>query len=150
MGQKTLSMRASLVLLTCGLLATSVGQAGAETVFEKINRTGKFTAGTRTASIPFAFRKEQGDWVGFSIDLIKELHRRLERNLVKKITLDLKEVTPKTRIPMVVNRAVDIECGSTTYTRSRDEKVDFSINFFFTGAQILIKKGVLSRGPVTS
>ncbi len=146
MRQKTFGMRASLILLTCGLLATSVGPAGAETVLEKISRTGKFTVGTRTASIPFAFRNEQGDWVGFSIDLIKELHRRLGRNLVKKITLDLKAVTPMTRIPMVVNREIDIECGSTTYTRSRDEKVDFSINFFFTGAQILVKKGGAIKG----
>ena len=140
MRQKAIGMLVSIVLTTFALVAVSVDRAGAETVLEKISRTGKFTAGTRTSSIPFAFINEKKEWVGFSVDLIKEIHRRLERNLVKKIKLDLKKVTPKTRIPLVVNRTIDIECGSTTYTRSRDEAVDFSINFFFTGGQLLIKK----------
>ena len=140
MRQKAIGMLVSIVLTTFALVALSVDRAGAETVLEKISRTGKFTAGTRTSSIPFAFINEKKEWVGFSVDLIKEIHRRLERNLVKKIKLDLKKVTPKTRIPLVVNRTIDIECGSTTYTRSRDEAVDFSINFFFTGGQLLIKK----------
>ena len=34
-----------------------------------------------------------------------------------------------------------MDCGSTTYTRGRDEIVDFSIPFFFTGSQLLVKKG---------
>ncbi|MBI3625943.1 MAG: transporter substrate-binding domain-containing protein, partial [Candidatus Rokubacteria bacterium] len=46
-----------------------------------------------------------------------------------------------TRIPLIANRTIDVECGSTTYTRGRDETVDFSINFFFTGTQLLVKKG---------
>ncbi|MFQ5990415.1 MAG: amino acid ABC transporter substrate-binding protein [Candidatus Methylomirabilales bacterium] len=141
MRQKTIGMWGSLMLLTCGVLAIPVGQAEAETVLTKISRTGKLTAGTRTASIPFAFRNDKGEWVGFSVDLIKAVHRRLERNLVRKITLELKEVNPKNRISLVADGTIDIECGSTTYTRSRDEKVDFSVNFFYTGAQVLVKKG---------
>ena len=42
----------------------------------------------------------------------------------------------------MVNRAIDIECGSTTHTRGRDEAVDFSITFFFTGSQLLVKQGI--------
>ena len=42
---------------------------------------------------------------------------------------------------LVASRTLDVECSSTTYTRGRDETVDFSINFFFTGGQLLVKKG---------
>ncbi|MFQ5803503.1 MAG: amino acid ABC transporter substrate-binding protein [Candidatus Methylomirabilales bacterium] len=146
MRQKTFGMRGSLILLTCGLLALPVGQAGAESVLEKISQTGQLTAGTRTSSIPFAFRNEKGEWVGFSVDLLKEIRQRLQRNLAKPIKLKLKQVTPATRISLVANRTIDIECGSTTYTRSRDEKVDFSINFFFTGSQLLIKRASGIKG----
>jgi polar amino acid transport system substrate-binding protein len=66
---------------------------------------------------------------------------RLEKKLAKRIKLEKKEITPETRIRLVVNRTIDVECGSTTYTRARDERVDFSINFFFTGSQLLVKKG---------
>jgi ABC-type amino acid transport substrate-binding protein len=136
------SMRlVGLLLVVGGLGIWTVGPASAESTLERISQTGKFTPGTRTAAIPFAYINEKNDWVGFSVDLIKEIHGRLERNLAKKITLELKEVTAKTRIPLVANRTIDIECGVTTYTRERDETVDFSINFFFTGSQLLVKKG---------
>ena len=103
----------SLVLVALGLLALPVSNAGAETVLEKISRTRTLTAGTRTSSIPFAYINEKKEWVGFSVDLIKEIHRHLEREMAEKITLELKEVTPETRIFQVANRTIDFECGST-------------------------------------
>jgi polar amino acid transport system substrate-binding protein/glutamate/aspartate transport system substrate-binding protein len=113
----------------------------AETVLEKISRTGVLTAGTRGLSIPFAFINEKNEWIGISIDLLEAIRARLEKKLGKPIKLEKKEINPVTRIPLVANRTIDVECGSTTYTRGRDETVDFSINFFFTGSQLLVKRG---------
>ncbi len=127
--------------LSLTLVLAGVAPAFAETVLEKISRTSVLTAGTRTASIPFAYIDEKNQWIGFSIDLLETIRARLEKKLGKPIKLEKKEVTPANRIPLVVNRTIDIECGSTTYTRGRDETVDFSINFFFTGSQLLVKKG---------
>ena len=129
------------VLLALLFVTTAVAPALAETVLEKIGRTGVLTAGTRTASIPFAFINEKNEWIGFSIDFLEAVRARAEKKLGKPIKLDKKEVTPATRIPLVANRTIDVECGSTTYTRGRDETVDFSINFFFTGSQLRVKKG---------
>jgi len=123
------------------LLLGTAAPVLAVTVLEKIKRTGVLTAGTRGSSIPFAFINEKNEWIGFSIDLLEALRARLEKKLGKPIKLEKKEVTPANRIPLVANRTIDVECGSTTYTRSRDETVDFSINFFFTGTQLLVKKG---------
>ena len=128
------------------LLLGAVAPALAETVLEKVSRTGVLTAGTRVTSIPFAFINEKNEWIGFSIDLLEAIRARLEKKLGKPIKLEKKEVDPATRIPLVANRAIDVECGSTTYTRGRDETVDFSINFFFTGAQLLVKKGSGIKG----
>jgi polar amino acid transport system substrate-binding protein/glutamate/aspartate transport system substrate-binding protein len=128
-------------LLALWLVAGTAVPALAETVLEKINRTGVLTAGTRTASIPFAFINEKNEWIGFSVDLLDAVRARLEKKLGKSVTLDKKEVTPATRIPLVANRTIDMECGSTTYTRSRDETVDFSVVFFITGSQLLVKRG---------
>ena len=113
----------------------------AETVLEKIRRTGVLTAGTRGSSIPFAYINEKNEWIGFSIDLLEAIRARLEKKLGKPVKLEKKEVMPENRVELVAKRTVDVECGSTTYTRGRDETVDFSINFFFTGAQFLVKKG---------
>lgn len=113
----------------------------AETVLEKISRTGVLTAGTRGVSIPFAFINEKNERIGFSIDLLEAIRARLEKKLRTPIKLENKEINPENRVRLVANRTIDVECSSTTYTRGRDEIVDFSINFFFTGTQLLVKKG---------
>ncbi len=122
------------------LLLGAAAPVLAETILEKLRGTGVLTAGTRSASIPFAFINEKNEWMGFSIDLLEAIRARLEKKPSKPIKLEKKEVTPATRVQLVANRTIDVECSSTTYTRARDETVDFSINFFFTGAQLLVKK----------
>src|SRR3990172_7860310 len=133
--------RCVVLWLAGGLLLRAAPPGPGETVLEKIRRTGVLTAGTRGVSIPFAFINEKNEWIGFSIDLLEAIRARLEKKLAKRIRLEKKEITPATSIPLVVNRTIDVLCGSTTYTRGRDEAVDFSINFFFTGTQLLVKKG---------
>ena len=123
------------------LLLGAAAPVLAETVLEKIRRTGVLTAGSRGVSIPFAFINEKNEWIGFSIDLLEAIRARLEKKLGKPIKLEKKEIDLVTRFQLVANRAVDVVCAADTYTRGRDETVDFSINFFFTGAQLLVKKG---------
>src|SRR5262249_44066349 len=130
----------AMALASAFLLGTAAPVL-AETVLEKIGRTGVLTAGTRGTTIPFAFINEKNEWIGFSIDLLEAIRARLEKKLGKRIKLDKKEVLPTNRVQLVANRTLDVECSSTTYTRGRDGTVDFSINFFFTGAQLLVKKG---------
>jgi polar amino acid transport system substrate-binding protein len=135
-------MRRCVTVWLAGLLLLGTATPVlAETVLEKIGRTGVLTAGTRITSIPFAFINEKNEWVGFSIDLLEAIRARLEKKLRKPIKLEKKEATVAARVQLVANRTIDIECGSTTYTRARDEIVDFSINFFFTGTQLLVKRG---------
>jgi len=133
--------RCIAVWLAGVLLLGAAAPVLAETVLEKISRTGVLAAGTRATSIPFAFINEKNEWIGFSIDLLEAIRARLEKKLAKRIRLEKKEITPATGIPLVANRTIDVECGSMTYTRARDKTVDFSINFFFTGTQLLVKKG---------
>ena len=85
--------------------------------------------------------------MGFSIDLVEELVRpALEKKLGKPIKLEKKESTPPTRIPLLTSNAVDLIAGTMTDTRTRRESVDFSITFFVTGAQFLVKKGSPIKG----
>jgi ABC-type amino acid transport substrate-binding protein len=132
--------------LAAVLLLATAAPVLAETILEKVNRTGVLTAGTRGTSIPFAFINEKNEWVGFSIDLLEAIRARLEKKLGKRIKLEKTEVTTENRVMLVANHTIDVECGSTTYTRGRDETVDFSINFFFTGDQLLVKKGSGIKG----
>ena len=133
-------MVALTLILT--LVAAGVAPALAETTLEKIARTDTLTIGTRTGSPPFAYVNSKNEWVGFSIDLVEQLVLpAVSQKVGKPIKLEKKESTPPTRIPLLSSNAVDLIAGTMTDTRTRRDSVDFSLTFFVTGAQFLVKKG---------
>ena len=108
---------------------------------DQIEKTGKIKLGFREGSIPFAFVDPKvGKHVGFSVDMAGELAKYLGMRFGKTIEIVPFTVTPKTRIPMVVNGTIDVEMGSTTYTQKREEQADFSIIFFFSETTFLVAK----------
>jgi polar amino acid transport system substrate-binding protein len=136
----------SVVAVAAVILGLAATGWAAENTLEKINRTGVFTVGTRTASPPFGYINKQNEWVGFSIDLAKLVHKNIEKKLNKSIKFELKESQPATRIPLITSGAVDLIAGTMTDTRARRDSVDFSLTFFVTGAQFLVKEGSPIRG----
>jgi ABC-type amino acid transport substrate-binding protein len=124
--------------------------ARAETTLEKIDRTGILTIGTRTGSPPFAYVNQRNEWTGFSIDLVDQtIAPVISKKLNKSIKVDKKESSPQTRIPLLTSNAVDLIAGTMTDTQSRRDSVDFSLTFFVTGAQFLVKKGSPVKGIQT-
>nr|WP_242039585.1 amino acid ABC transporter substrate-binding protein [Anabaena sphaerica] len=122
------------------LPALMPGVAGAETVMQKVARTGVLTAGTSRDALPFAYADSQGKFTGYSVDMLTLIQKQLEKELGKKIKLKLVGVTPAERISKIINREVDIVCDASSFTWQRDKKVDFSVSYGVTGTQILIKK----------
>jgi polar amino acid transport system substrate-binding protein len=49
----------------------------------------------------------------------------------------LREVTPSDRVQLVAGHDIDIECGITTATWEREQRIDFTIPFFENGTRIL-------------
>src|SRR6266496_4420291 len=136
-----------ILLAAVFLIFLTARSAGADTTLEKINRTGTLTIGTRTGSPPFAYINKNNDWVGFSIDLVEQaVLPVLSKKLGKQIKLEKKESTPQTRIPLLTSNAVDLIAETMTDTKERRETVDFSLTFFVTGAQFLVKKGSPIKG----
>ncbi len=131
-------MVASLSLL---LAAALPGMAAAETVMQKVSRTGVFTAGTSKDARPFAYADSQGKLTGYSVDMLNLIKEQLEKQLGKKIQLKLVGLTPAERIPNIVNGKVDIVCDASSFTWERDKRVDFSVSYGITGTQLLVKKG---------
>jgi polar amino acid transport system substrate-binding protein len=138
--------RFGIFLMVAVLVLGIAGLSAAETTLEKIKRTGVLTIGARSASPPFGFINKQNEWGGFSIDLARLVNAALEKKLGQSIKFELKESTPSTRIPLLTSMAVDLIAGTMTITRARRESVDFSLIFFGTGAQFLVKKGSPIKG----
>jgi len=123
------------------LILGLAGISAAQPTLEKIKSSGVFTVGTRSGSPPFGYINKQNEWVGFSVDLARLVHKNIEKKLGQSVKFELKESTPATRIPLLSSMAVDLIAGTMTDTRPRRESVDFSLTFFVTGAQFMVKKG---------
>ncbi|GBF79113.1 amino acid ABC transporter substrate-binding protein [Aphanothece sacrum] len=146
-----------IALITLILWHTFSVNVLAETILEKIERTGEINVGARKDAIPFGYVDEKKVWTGYSIDLINLIHQKLEQRFKKKIKLTLKEATLDNRFQLVQKETVDLVCEATTITQQRLEKVDFSVPFFRTGSQFLVKRkdaytfdynGTLAKIPI--
>ena len=142
--------RLLLLLATVIAIAGSITVSRAQTTLEKINQTGVLTIGTRTGSPPFAYVNKNNEWVGFSIDLVETaILPLISKKLNKQVKLEKKESAPNTRIPLLTSNAVDLIAETMTDTQSRRDQVDFSLTFFATGAQFLVKRGTPIKGIQT-
>lgn len=141
-----------LMFLCAMIVALAAGTTGArgQSTLEKIDKSGTLVIGTRTGSPPFAYVNPKNEWVGFSIDLVEQaILPVLNKKVNKQIKLEKKESAPATRIPLLTSNAVDLIAETMTDTQARRDSVDFSITFFATGAQFLVRKGSPIKGIQT-
>lgn len=103
----------------------------------KIKKAGVITIGNRRASVPFSFVGNDGKPKGYTIDVCMHVVDSIEDMLGADLKVKYIPVTPQTRIPLIVNDQIDMECGSTTNTLTRQEQVDYSYPLFVTGTKIL-------------
>jgi len=109
-----------------------------EPTLTKIVRTGEFVIGYRADSSPLSYENGDGDPSGYSVDLCRRVAASI-KSLFPKTDIETRfvRITSDDRLSAVVSGKIDIECGSTTITLSRQEQVDFSLPTFVTGGSIL-------------
>ena len=138
-----LSPRWVLSLVALALSQSAPAQTGSNNTMNKIRSTGTIVLGVREAARPFSYLNDQKKSVGYSIDLclnaVDEIKRELKLSTLK---VEYKLVTGPERIPKLVAGEIDLECGSTTNTKARQEKVAFSYTFFVAAMRVLTPKSV--------
>ncbi|TRV04206.1 MAG: transporter substrate-binding domain-containing protein [Microcystis wesenbergii Mw_MB_S_20031200_S109] len=130
-----------LVGLGCILPMFLASASLAETVVEKVARTGFLTVGTRFDAIPYSYINDKGELVGYSMDVLERIRKRLETRLGRPVTLQMVEANqPGEKINLIRSGDIDIAC-STAFTWERAKVVDFSTSYSISGIRILAKKG---------
>ena len=108
---------------------------------KKIKDSGTITIGHRETSIPFSYLNEKQQPIGYSMDICAAIVEEIKKELgVTTLNVKYNPVTPQTRIPLISNGTVDLECGSTTNTLTRQKQVGFAPVTFITGTKLLVKK----------
>jgi glutamate/aspartate transport system substrate-binding protein len=99
----------------------------------KIKDSGAITLGHRESSVPFSYYDDNQKVIGYAMDLCYRIVDAVKTELkVDKLAVKLTPVTSATRIPLIANGTVDLECGSTTNNFEREKQVAFTITHFVT------------------
>jgi polar amino acid transport system substrate-binding protein len=101
---------------------------------KEIQQKGEIVVGVKNDFDPFGFVSRKGKIIGFDIDMAKFIAKELG------VKLKLVPVTSSNRIPMLLDKRIDIIMASMTHKVSRDKDIDFSISYFYDGQAILVRR----------
>ncbi len=109
--------------------AFCAGQANAQELagtLKNIKETGAITLGHRDSSIPFSYLDDNQKPIGFAMDICYKIVDAVKKQLkLDKLEVKLNPVTSSTRIPLLANGTIDLECGSTTNNAERQKQISF-------------------------
>lgn len=135
-----LKMLAAAAVTAVGFAAPAFADAGDSPTLQRIQERGVVSIGHRETSIPFSYIGENNEAVGYSIDLCLKIVEAIEEQLgVDMLEVRYVPVTGQTRIPLIANGTIDMECGSTTNNLTRQLQVEYLPTTFITGTKIASK-----------
>ena len=128
---------AALVVMTTGL-ASAQELTG---TLKNIKDTGAITLAHRKSSIPFSYLDDKQQPIGFAMDICMNIVEAIKKELkLTKLDVKLTPVTSSTRIPLLANGTVDLECGSTTNNLERQKQISYTNTHFITASKYVTKK----------
>ena len=132
-------LRVLLASLACFAVAPAMA---ASPTLDRIKASGSITFGYRDGSAPFSAKQRNGQVRGYSVELCEKVAAAVGRAVgIANLKVVWTPVDNETRISDVAARKIDAECGTTTITLSRMERVDFSVPIFVDGASALVRAG---------
>ncbi|KLI20122.1 amino acid ABC transporter substrate-binding protein [Brachyspira hyodysenteriae] len=107
---------------TSGTDTNSAGNAAAaeDNSLQKVKDAGKLVLGLDDTFAPMGFRDENGEVVGFDIDLAKEVANRLG------VTLEIKPIEWSSSILSLNKGDVDVLWNGVTINEARKQQINFS------------------------
>lgn len=136
-----------LSVCLCLLAQAAKSQPLESVTLRKIRDTGVIVVGHRLDSAPFSYLDGKLRPIGYSVDICRHIIQAIKTR-VENPELEIKwvVVTSATRMPLVANGSVDLECGVTTNTLERQKTQAFSLTTFVAQTRLLSKSAAGVRG----
>lgn len=138
-------MRRSLLLGWCSVLVMisggEIAQAEAPIdTLEYLEESGVLRVGYGDTA-PFSYLDNDGNVVGYSIDICKRLAKQLQVQLgLPSLELAYVYRTPSNRVQLLNSGAIDIECNASTNTQERRQSAQFALSHFFVSVRYVALK----------
>lgn len=138
-----------LARLSAALAALCVGWAHAADgpTLTRVRDTGVIVIGYRPASLPFSYLDAQLRPTGYTVELCDRIVAAVRTKLqLPDIEVRRVEVASATRMPLVINGTLDLECGITTHTAERARNQAFSLTIFVAETRLMTRGGERVQG----
>lgn len=134
-------MKKTTIGFIAALAVAVAAPAFAQGRLDKIKSTGEIALGHRDSSIPFSYLDDKQKPIGYSMDICGHIVDAVKAKLgLSTLNVKLVPVTSSTRIPLLANGTVDLNCGSSTNTKERQAQVTFAPTTFVTATRFVAKK----------
>ena len=128
----------ALAAVVCAAQAQAEEFSG---TLRKIKETGAISLGFRDSSIPFSYLDDNQKPIGYAMDICYAIVDAVKKELkLDKLAVELVPVSSSTRIPLLANGTIDLECGSTTNNPDRLKQIAFTYTHFLTATRFISKK----------
>jgi glutamate/aspartate transport system substrate-binding protein len=135
-----MKLKSLLLAAACSAVAAPVAAQELTGTLKKIKDTNTIVVGHRESSIPFSYYDDKQQVVGYAMDLCAKVVDAVKKQLnLPDLQVKLNPVTSQTRIPLMTNGTIDMECGSTTNSIERQKQVAFSVAYYVTEIRMVTK-----------
>lgn len=135
---------AMLLLAACGSGGSGGNADSGKNALDTIKENDKIVFGVKNDTRLFGLKNpSSGEIEGFDIDISKAIAKEI---LGDENKAEFKEVTSKTRIPLLNKGDIDAVVATMTITEERKKEVDFSDVYFDAGQSLLVKKDSPIKG----
>ncbi|MDR1686586.1 MAG: transporter substrate-binding domain-containing protein [Desulfovibrio sp.] len=131
---------ACFLLIAFSSFAADIELAKKSTINTVLSR-GELRVGFDSGTPPFEMEDKNGNYIGFDIDLARELSRAMGVKFVP-VDIDFNEI-----IPALLTGKIDVIIGALSITQERNLKIGFSEPYFIVGQSVLLNKKL--EGKIT-
>jgi glutamate/aspartate transport system substrate-binding protein len=127
-------------MLVASMLPASAFAEDLSGTLQKIKDSGSISIGYRETSMPFSYIDDSQKPIGFAMDICYKIVDEVKATLkLDKLDVKLMPVSSATRIPLIGNGTIDLECASSTNNPERQKLVAFSQTYFLTASRFVAK-----------
>ncbi len=127
----------AIILLSCWVCASAIGadiELAKKSTLETILKRGALWVGFDSGYMPFEMTNQKGRYVGFDIDMAKEMAKAMGVKFVP-INTAWDDI-----IPSLTTGKFDIIISGMTITQERNLKINFADPYIIVGQTILLNK----------
>ncbi len=114
------------------MVLTACGPKAPANKLEAIKQAGKIVFGTSADFPPFESVDDNGNFVGFDVDLMNELGKRMG------VDVEIVDMPFDSLIASVQEGKIDASVAAFNYSEERDEAVDFTDPYYFAEDGIMV------------